>query len=150
LKKRICILGSTGSIGTQTLDIVRANPDRFEVYALCANRSVELLSEQAQEFHPEVVCIADEQYYEPLKAKLSSLDCKVWAGANAIADVVTFPSVDIVVAAMVGYAGLKPTIEAVKAGAAAKGIDVTPFMTQLDAFIEQAVATNNAFKNAKQ
>ncbi|MBQ4390576.1 MAG: 1-deoxy-D-xylulose-5-phosphate reductoisomerase [Paludibacteraceae bacterium] len=116
MKKRICILGSTGSIGTQTLDIVRANPDRFEVYALCANRSVELLSEQAQEFHPEVVCIADEQYYEPLKAKLSSLDCKVWAGANAIADVVTFPSVDIVVAAMVGYAGLKPTIEAVKAG----------------------------------
>lgn len=116
MKKRICILGSTGSIGTQTLDIVRANPDRFEVYALCANRSVELLSEQAQEFHPEVVCIADEQYYEPLKTKLSSLDCKVWAGANAIADVVTFPSVDIVVAAMVGYAGLKPTIEAVKAG----------------------------------
>lgn len=116
MKKRICILGSTGSIGTQTLDIVRANPDRFEVYALCANRSVELLSEQAQEFHPEVVCIADEQYYEPLKTKLSSLDCKVWAGANAIADIVTFPSVDIVVAAMVGYAGLKPTIEAVKAG----------------------------------
>ena len=116
MKKRLAILGSTGSIGTQTLDIVRANPDRFEVYALCANRSVDKLAEQALEFHPEVVCIADETLYDSLRAKLAKLDCKVWSGAQAIADMVTFPSVDIVVAAMVGYAGLKPTIEAVKAG----------------------------------
>ena len=114
--KQICILGSTGSIGTQTLDVVRAYPDRYSVYAICANRSVDKLVEQAMEFHPEVVCIADESLYDSLKAKLSSLNCKVWAGADAIAEVVTMPSIDIVVAAMVGYAGLRPTIEAIKAG----------------------------------
>lgn len=116
LKKRIAILGSTGSIGTQTLDVVRRNPDRYEVYAISANRSVDKLIEQACEFHPEVVCIADESQYLPLKEALSDLDCKVWAGADAIAEMVTFPSIDIVVAAMVGYAGLRPTMEAIKAG----------------------------------
>ncbi|MBO4665580.1 MAG: 1-deoxy-D-xylulose-5-phosphate reductoisomerase [Paludibacteraceae bacterium] len=114
--KQIAILGSTGSIGTQTLDVVRANPERFAVYAISANRNVDLLVAQALEFKPEVVCIADESLYEPLKAQLSSLDCKVWAGEDAIAQMVTFPSIDIVVAAMVGYAGLRPTIEAIKAG----------------------------------
>ena len=125
--KRLAILGSTGSIGTQTLDVVRRHPDRYEVYAICANRSVDLLVEQAREFHPEVVCIADESKYEELKEKLSNLDAqssnlrelsvpKVWAGADAIADMVQFPSVDVVVAAMVGYAGLRPTIEAIRAG----------------------------------
>ena len=113
--KQLCILGSTGSIGTQTLDVVRAYPDRYSVYAICANRSVDKLVEQAMEFHPEVVCIADESLYEPLKAKLSALHCKVWAGPDAIAEVVTMPSIDIVIAAMVGYAGLRPTIEAIKA-----------------------------------
>jgi len=114
--KELAILGSTGSIGTQTLDIVRAYPDRYRVYALCAHRSIDLLVQQAQEFHPEVVCIADESLYEPLKERLAGLDCKVWSGADAIAEVVTMPSIDIVVAAMVGYAGLRPTIEAIKAG----------------------------------
>lgn len=114
--KELAILGSTGSIGTQTLDVVRAYPDRYSVYALCAHRSIDLLVRQAQEFHPEVVCIADESLYEPLKERLSALDCKVWAGTDAIAEVVTMPSIDIVVAAMVGYAGLRPTIEAIKAG----------------------------------
>ena len=114
--KQLCILGSTGSIGTQTLDVVRAYPDRYGVYALCAHRSIDKLVEQALEFHPEVVCIADESLYEPLKEKLSALDCKVWAGADAIAEVVTMPSIDIVVASMVGYASLRPTIEAIKAG----------------------------------
>lgn len=114
--KQLCILGSTGSIGTQTLDVVAAYPDRYSVYALCAHRSIDKLVEQALRFHPEVVCIADESLYEPLKEKLSTLDCKVWAGADAIAEVVTMPSIDIVVAAMVGYAGLRPTIEAIKAG----------------------------------
>ena len=114
--KELAILGSTGSIGTQTLDIVRAYPDRYRAYALCAHRSIDLLVQQAKEFHPEVVCIADESLYETLKERLADLNCKVWAGADAIAEVVTMPSVDIVVAAMVGYAGLRPTIEAIKAG----------------------------------
>ena len=114
--KQLCILGSTGSIGTQTLDIVRAYPDRYSVYALCANRSIYKLVAQAQEFKPEVVCIADETLYEDLKSQLSNLNCKVWAGADAITELVTMPSIDVVVAAMVGYAGLRPTIEAIKAG----------------------------------
>ncbi len=114
--KELAILGSTGSIGTQTLDVVRAYPDRFRVYALCAHRSIDLLVQQAQEFHPEVVCIADESLYDSLNAQLSTLNIKVWAGPDSIAEVVTMPSIDIVVAAMVGYAGLRPTIEAIKAG----------------------------------
>ena len=114
--KNIAILGSTGSIGTQTLDVVRAYPERYSIYALCAHRSIDKLVEQALEFQPEVVCIADESLYEPLKEKLSGLNCKIWCGADSIAEVVTMPSIDIVVAAMVGYAGLRPTIEAIKAG----------------------------------
>lgn len=115
-KKQIAILGSTGSIGTQTLDVVRNHPDRFEVYALSAHRSIELLIQQAREFHPEVVCIADETLYEPLRDALADLPIKVWAGAEAIADMVTMPTIDVVVAAMVGYAGLRPTIAAIYAG----------------------------------
>ena len=117
-RKQLAILGSTGSIGTQTLDVVRAYPERYGVYALCANRSIDLLVAQAKEFHPEVVCIADESLYEALRSQLSAIhfEGKVWTGADAIAEVVTMGSVDIVVAAMVGYAGLRPTIEAIKAG----------------------------------
>lgn len=114
--KQIAILGSTGSIGTQTLDVVRANPDRFEVYAISANRSIDLLVKQAREFRPEVVCIADEHLYQPLCEALNDMPIKVWAGMDAIAEMVTMPSIDVVVAAMVGYAGLRPTIEAIKAG----------------------------------
>ena len=116
--KQLCILGSTGSIGTQTLDVVRAYPERYSVYALCATRSIDKLVEQASEFRPEVVCIADETLYEELSHRLSDVgfEGKIWSGADAIADVVTMPSIDIVVAAMVGYAGLRPTIEAIKAG----------------------------------
>jgi len=114
--KQLCILGSTGSIGMQTLDVVRACPERFGVYAICAHRSIDKLIAQAREFKPEVVCIADESLYEPLCEALKDQECKVWAGADSIAEVVTMPSIDIVVAAMVGYAGLRPTIEAIKAG----------------------------------
>ena len=114
--KQLAILGSTGSIGTQTLDIVRDNPDRFGVYAICANRSVDLLIEQAKEFHPEVVCIGDESLLPTLREALKDEPCKVWAGEDAIAEMVTFQPIDIVVAAMVGYAGLRPTMEAIKAG----------------------------------
>jgi len=114
--KKLAILGSTGSIGTQTLDVVRAYPERYEVYAICAYRSIDLLIEQARAFRPEVVCIADESLYPSLRDALADLPIKVWAGAEAIAQMVTMPSIDIVVAAMVGYAGLRPTIEAIKAG----------------------------------
>lgn len=116
MKKKIAILGSTGSIGTQTLDVVTAYPERYEVYALCAHRSIDKLIEQARTFHPEVVCIADETLYPALCEALSDLEIKVWAGEDAIAQMVTMPSIDVVVAAMVGYAGLRPTIEAIKAG----------------------------------
>lgn len=116
MKKRIAVLGSTGSIGTQALDVVRSNPDRFEVYAISANRSIELLIRQAREFHPEIVCIADDRLYEPLKMALADMPLKVFAGADAIAEMVTLPSVDIVLASMVGYAGLYPTIQAIRHG----------------------------------
>lgn len=98
------------------MDVVRQNPERFEVYAISANRSIDKLIEQAREFHPEVVCIADDSLYQPLREALKDLPMKVWAGADAIAEMVTMPSVDVVVAAMVGYAGLRPTIEAIRAG----------------------------------
>ena len=113
--KQIAILGSTGSIGTQTLDVVRQHPDEFSVYALSAHRSVDLLIQQALEFNPVVVCIADETLYQPLRDALSDLPIKVMAGEKAIAEMVTMHAIDVVVAAMVGYAGLKPTIEAIKA-----------------------------------
>ena len=113
--KQIAILGSTGSIGTQTLDVVRQHPDAFSVYALSAHRSIDLLIKQALEFNPAVVCIADETYYRPLCEALSDLPIYVLAGEKALAEMVTMPAIDVVVAAMVGYAGLRPTIEAIKA-----------------------------------
>lgn len=114
--KQLAILGSTGSIGTQTLDVVRQHPEEFSVYAISANRSVDLLVRQALEFRPEMVCIADESCYPELREALAHLPVKVFAGSDAIAQMVTMPSVDVVVAAMVGYAGLYPTIQAIKAG----------------------------------
>jgi 1-deoxy-D-xylulose-5-phosphate reductoisomerase len=116
MKKQITILGSTGSIGTQTLDVIRRNPDKFEAYAITANNQDDLLIEQAKEFHPEFVVIANEAKYEKVKNALSALPMKVYTGAQAIADVASMNSADIVVTAMVGYAGLLPTINAIKAG----------------------------------
>ena len=113
--KQIAILGSTGSIGTQTLDVVRQHPEEFSVFALSAHRSLDLLIQQALEFNPAVVCIADESLYRPLREALSDLPIQVMAGEKAIAEMVTMPAIDVVVAAMVGYAGLRPTIEAIKA-----------------------------------
>lgn len=113
--KQIAILGSTGSIGTQTLDVVRQHPTEFGVYALTAHRSVELLIEQALEFNPAVVCIADESCYPRLREALSDLPIRVMAGEQALEELVTMPAIDVVVAAMVGYAGLPPTIAAIKA-----------------------------------
>ncbi|NLK92995.1 MAG: 1-deoxy-D-xylulose-5-phosphate reductoisomerase [Bacteroidales bacterium] len=115
-KKQIAILGSTGSIGTQALEVIAAHPDKFEVYAITANNSVELLIEQAVRFQPEMVIIANEQYYAYIKKALENYPIKVYAGVKAICEMVELPSVDVVLTAMVGYAGLLPTIHAVKAG----------------------------------
>ena len=114
--KRIAILGSTGSIGTQTLDVVREHADEYEAYALTAGRNAELLIAQAREFHPEVVVIADESRYETVREALADLPIKVWAGAEAIGDAASLPDVDVVVTAMVGFAGLRPTVAAIETG----------------------------------
>ncbi|SBW02988.1 1-deoxy-D-xylulose-5-phosphate reductoisomerase [uncultured Dysgonomonas sp.] len=116
MKRNIAILGSTGSIGTQALDIVRENPDHFEIYALTANENIDLLIKQAEEFSPEVVVIANENKYTQLKEALQHLPVKVWAGSESIAQVVQSQPIDMVLTAMVGYSGLKPTINAIKAG----------------------------------
>ena len=115
-KIQIAILGSTGSIGTQALEVIAAHPDKFEVYAITANNSVELLIEQAVRFQPEMVIIANEQHYVYIKKALENYPIKVYAGVKAICEMVELPSVDVVLTAMVGYAGLLPTIHAVKAG----------------------------------
>lgn len=117
-KKQIVIVGSTGSIGTQALQVIESHPDELEVYALVANNQVDLLAEQVRKFKPEVVVIANEQKYKDLKELLCGQDCKVWAGADAIEQVVGFDSVDMVLTAVVGYAGLRPTLAAIKAGKA--------------------------------
>lgn len=115
MKKQICILGSTGSIGTQALDVIRQHPDLYEAYALTANDSVEKLAEQAREFNPAAVVIANETHYEELKAKLADTDVKVYAGHKALCEIVEAGPVDMVLAALVGFAGLEPTIRAIKA-----------------------------------
>lgn len=114
--RHIAVLGSTGSIGTQTLQVVEANPDRFCVEVLTANNRVDLLIEQALKFKPGIVVIGNEDKYGVLKEALKDEDTKVYAGSDAIAQVVSTSCVDTVVTAMVGYSGLIPTINAIKAG----------------------------------
>lgn len=114
-RKRLAILGSTGSIGRQTLEVIDEYPDMFEAYLLTANTQVDLLIEQARRYRPEVVVIANEGYYDRLRDALSDLPLKVYAGADAIADAVRLSDIDVVVTAMVGYAGLLPTIRAIEA-----------------------------------
>lgn len=116
--KQIALLGSTGSIGTQALDVIRTYPDRFEVYALTANNQVDLLIQQAREFMPEAVIIGNKDLYPKLKEALEDLPIKVYAGMDAIAQIVESEPIDIVLAAMVGYAGLLPTMRAIQAGKA--------------------------------
>ncbi|MBQ5461252.1 MAG: 1-deoxy-D-xylulose-5-phosphate reductoisomerase, partial [Bacteroidaceae bacterium] len=115
MMKKIAILGSTGSIGTQALDVIEANPDLFQAYVLTAYNNVELLINQARRFQPEVVVIANEQHYDAVQRALSNLPIKVYAGADALCEVVQDENVDIVLASMVGFAGLRPTISAIKA-----------------------------------
>ena len=115
-KKQIAILGSTGSIGTQALKVIEEHPDLYEAYALTANNSVELLASQARKFMPDAVVIANEQKYHELKEALKDLPIKVYTGHDALCEIVTAKPVDIVLASMVGYAGLQPTMNAIKAG----------------------------------
>lgn len=113
--KALAILGSTGSIGTQTLEVVRQHKERLEVRVLTAGSNAQLLIEQALEFKPDTVVIADENQYEKVVTALQDTDVKVYTGAQALCDVVQLPSIDIVVTAMVGFVGLRPTIAAIEA-----------------------------------
>jgi 1-deoxy-D-xylulose-5-phosphate reductoisomerase len=115
-KKNIAIFGSTGSIGTQALDVIRANPDKFTAEVLTANGNADLLIKQAIAFNPNTVVIADESKYNYVKESLQAYDIKVFAGNKAIAQVAQMESIDVVLAAIVGYAGLESTISAIKAG----------------------------------
>ena len=115
-KQQICILGSTGSIGTQALDVIEQHSDLYEVYCLTANNRVKELAEQAHKFHPAAVVIANENHYEELQDMLSDEpDIKVYAGAQALCDIVHSEPIDMVLASMVGFSGLEPTIHAIKA-----------------------------------
>ena len=115
-KKQICILGSTGSIGTQALQVIEEHSDLYEVYALTANNRVEQLAEQARKFRPAAVVIANEQHYERLKALLDDVpEVKVYAGQQALDEIVEANPIDMVLTAMVGFAGLSPTIHAIRA-----------------------------------
>lgn len=115
-KQQICILGSTGSIGTQALDVIEQHSDLYEVYCLTANNRVQELAEQARKFHPAAVVIANEARYEELKDMLGDEpDIKVYAGAQALCDIVQAEPIDMVLASMVGFSGLEPTIHAIKA-----------------------------------
>jgi len=115
MKQQICILGSTGSIGTQAIAVIQEHSDRFEAYALTANRRWQLLAEQARALHPAAVVIADETYYAPLKEALADTDVKVYTGAKALDDIVEAGPINMVLTAMVGFAGLSPTIHAIRA-----------------------------------
>ena len=117
-KKQIAILGSTGSIGTQALQVIEEHPDLYEAYALTANNQVELLAEQARKFIPAAVVIANESKYAQLKELLADLPIQVYAGADALCEIVEANPIDVVLASMVGYAGLRPTMNAIKAGKA--------------------------------
>lgn len=114
--KKIAIIGSTGSIGTQSLDVIRQHSDLFEARVLTANNNADLLISQAREFKPDAVVIANESKYDYVSEALSDLPIKVYAGSQALCDVVEMPSVDVVIAALVGFAGLPSTISAIKAG----------------------------------
>ncbi|MBR4037443.1 MAG: 1-deoxy-D-xylulose-5-phosphate reductoisomerase, partial [Tidjanibacter sp.] len=115
-KMRIALLGSTGSIGVQTLDVVEAWKEEMEVIALTAHRNWELLAEQARHFEPDCVVIADENFYKELSEALADLPIKVYAGAEAVAQVAAASNIDVVVNALVGYAGMLPSLAAVEAG----------------------------------
>lgn len=116
MKQQICILGATGSIGTQALEVIEQHPDRYEVYALTANNRWEMLAEQARKFRPAAVIIANEEHYEALSKALEDVpEVKVYAGKKALNEIVASSEIHMVLTAMVGYSGLEPTIHAIKA-----------------------------------
>ena len=115
-KQTVAILGSTGSIGTQTLDVIDRHSELFEVYAITAHSNIDLLVEQAKRYLPEVVAIADERHYKTLREALDGLSVKVFAGADSICQIAAMSPIDTVVTAMVGYSGLLPTVRAIEAG----------------------------------
>src|SRR4051812_40923566 len=115
-KRSVAILGSTGSIGTQALDVITAHPDHFAVEVLTANNNADLLISQAKKFNPNAVVISNESQYLKVKEALASTDIKVFAGENALASIVQMDSIDVVLTALVGYSGLRPTIKALEAG----------------------------------
>lgn len=116
MKKKICLLGSTGSIGKQTLEVIEAHPDLFEAYVLTANSQADLLIEQARKFNPCAVVIANETHYNHVSEALSDLPIQVYAGEDALCQVVQMGPVDVVLTALVGFSGLRPTISAIQAG----------------------------------
>ncbi|MBI9038482.1 MAG: 1-deoxy-D-xylulose-5-phosphate reductoisomerase [Bacteroidales bacterium] len=115
MKKRIAILGSTGSIGTQALEVLKSNPDKFELEILTANENADLLISQAIEFKPNSVVISNDKYYQKIFDALDKYDIKVFAGEESVSQIVEMPSVDMVLVALVGFAGVKPTIKAIEA-----------------------------------
>src|SRR5437868_11043379 len=117
-QKRIAIFGSTGSIGRQALDVIAANPDLFSAEILTAQTNDELLIKQALEFNPNVVVIGDEQKYQKVKSALAKTDVKVFAGEDALEEVAGMDCYDMMLAAIVGFAGLKPTLQAIESGKA--------------------------------
>ncbi len=141
MPKHLAILGSTGSIGTQALEVVRQHPDRFVVEVLTARDSVDLLIKQAIEFKPNAVVISNESHYKKLRDALDCHDIKVFAGEQSVADVVTFETVDMVLTALVGYAGLLPTLKAIQHG---KHIALANKETLV---VAGALVTEAAFRN---
>lgn len=116
MKQQICILGSTGSIGTQALDVIRQHSDRYEVYCLTANNRWQQLVEQARQYQPAAVVIANEDHYSAVRDALSDMpDVKVYAGKEALDQIVEAEPIDMVLTAMVGFAGLSPTVHAIQA-----------------------------------
>jgi 1-deoxy-D-xylulose-5-phosphate reductoisomerase len=138
-KKRIALFGSTGSIGTQALEVIRSNSDRFEVEILTAQTNYELLIKQALEFKPNAVVIGDETRYEKLREALSATDVKVFAGESALEEVADFDTYDMMLAGIVGFAGLKPTLKAVEKGKAVGLANKETLVVAGDIVMEKAV-----------
>jgi 1-deoxy-D-xylulose-5-phosphate reductoisomerase len=116
MPERIALLGSTGSIGSQSLDIISRFPEEFVVEVLTGGNNIDLLTKQARQFHPDAVVIGNAEHYNQLKENLRDTSIKIFAGYEAIEQVVTSSTVDVVIASIVGYSGLRPTIAAIKAG----------------------------------
>jgi 1-deoxy-D-xylulose-5-phosphate reductoisomerase len=144
MKRRIAILGSTGSIGVQTLDVIRMHSDNFVAEILVAGTNVDLLIRQAREFVPNIVIISDEKKYTLLKEALADLPIKVYAGNDAIAQIVTSDSIDMVLTAMVGFAGLLPTLNAIKAKKAVALANKETLVVAGDLITQAAIAAQVA------